>query len=120
MSNRHVPKVTRRSFLAASAGLAVSGLGLPRASHAREPRGLASIIDLTLCDGCPDKDVPAYVAACRNLYQKTVLMPDIGVYVEADYCTIPVFKRTESGQSPVTVSPIWSGHTAGYHRCDRS
>jgi len=75
MSSRYVPKVSRRSFLAASAGLAASGLGLPRVSYGLQPRGLASIIDLTLCDGCPGKDMPACVAACRNLYQKTVPDP---------------------------------------------
>ena len=75
MSTPPIPKITRRSFLAASAGLAASGLGLPWKSHAREPRGLASIIDLTLCDGCPDKDIPACVAACRDLYQKKVPDP---------------------------------------------
>jgi formate dehydrogenase iron-sulfur subunit len=69
------PKITRRSFLQVSAGLTAAGLGIPRVAHARQPRGLASIIDLTLCDGCPDKEIPACVAACRDLYQKTVPDP---------------------------------------------
>ena len=75
MEFEKIPKITRRSFLQASAGLTVAGLGIPRVAHARQPRGLASIIDLTLCDGCPDKEIPACVAACRDLYQKTVPDP---------------------------------------------
>ena len=59
--------VTRRSFLKLSAGVAAaSGLGLPRTAAAKEPSGYAVMIDLSLCDGCPQLEQPACVKACRD------------------------------------------------------
>ncbi|MBN2686836.1 MAG: twin-arginine translocation signal domain-containing protein, partial [Deltaproteobacteria bacterium] len=75
MGFRKVPEISRRYFLRASAGIAAAGLGIPRVAHAGQPRGLATIIDLNLCDGCPGREIPACVAACRDLYQKTVPDP---------------------------------------------
>jgi len=76
MDVEHVPKLTRRNFIRMSAGLTMAtGLCLPATADARPPQGLATIIDLTLCDGCPDREIPACVAACRDLYQHTVPDP---------------------------------------------
>ncbi len=58
--------ISRRSFLKAAGGAAITaGLGLPKPSRATEPGSLATLIDLSLCDGCPGRETPACVAACR-------------------------------------------------------
>jgi len=51
----------------ASAGaLMVSGLGIPRTVHAGGTKGLATMIDLDRCDGCPNFDQPRCIASCRD------------------------------------------------------
>jgi Fe-S-cluster-containing dehydrogenase component len=62
----------RRSFLKAATGVAVAsvGLALPeKALSAGREGNLATLIDLSLCDGCPGKESPACVAACKTLNQ---------------------------------------------------
>lgn len=60
--------ISRRSFLQASAGIAaVSGLAVPKTVRAQERGELATLIDLTLCDGCIDRKVPACVASCKTI-----------------------------------------------------
>lgn len=60
--------ITRRSFLAVTAGLtSLAGIALPRGTCAAGTRGYATIIDLSLCDGCRDRQLPACVAACRDI-----------------------------------------------------
>ena len=67
MSTKNESFVTRRSFMKASAGaLMVSGLGIPRTVHAGGARGLATMIDLDRCDGCPNFDQPRCIASCRD------------------------------------------------------
>ncbi len=59
--------ISRRSLLKASAGVALfSGLGLPRIARAAKAGELATLIDLSLCDGCAQLDQPACVQACRE------------------------------------------------------
>ena len=59
--------VTRRSFLKVSAGvLMVSGLGIPRTVRAGNTRGLATMIDLSRCDGCSKLNEPRCVTVCRD------------------------------------------------------
>jgi formate dehydrogenase iron-sulfur subunit len=61
------PKLTRRSFLGFTSGFALaSGLSLPRRAYAASEESLATIIDLTLCNGCTDRDIPACISACRT------------------------------------------------------
>ncbi len=62
----------RRSFLKAATGVAVAsvGLALPeKALSAGREGNLATLIDLSLCDGCPGKESPACVAVCKTLNQ---------------------------------------------------
>jgi formate dehydrogenase iron-sulfur subunit len=65
--------LNRRSFLKAATGVAVAGLALPGKSLAAgREGGLATLIDLSLCDGCPDEEAPACVVACKNLNQDRI------------------------------------------------
>lgn len=64
--------LNRRSFLKAATGVAVAGAGLalPGNGLAAGSEGrLATLIDLSLCDGCPGKESPVCVAACKALNQ---------------------------------------------------
>jgi Fe-S-cluster-containing dehydrogenase component len=59
--------VSRRQFFAitAAAGAAGVAVATPAAASARRaPVGM--LIDLTKCDGCPDRETPRCVAACRS------------------------------------------------------
>ena len=59
--------LSRRSFLKATGGLSLAaGITLPKPVRAAEQGTMATLIDLSLCDGCPDRDTPACVAACRE------------------------------------------------------
>ncbi|MGB5217711.1 MAG: 4Fe-4S dicluster domain-containing protein [Smithella sp.] len=66
-------KIGRRSFLKITAGAAVaSSVGLPEASAAATDKQLSTLIDLSLCDGCPDRKVPACVSACKEINQDKI------------------------------------------------
>jgi formate dehydrogenase iron-sulfur subunit len=62
--------LNRRSFLkAAGAAAMVRTTGLleiPKKAWAGEGK-LATLIDLTKCDGCPDRERPACVSACKKI-----------------------------------------------------
>lgn len=71
-------KIKRRSFLA---GVLAAGIGasLPKteiAQAAVSDHSYATLIDLTKCDGCPDRDTPACVTACRTENQHKFPEPD--------------------------------------------
>lgn len=73
MKSNDIPKLSRRSFLKTSAGvLAASGLAWPGKVRAGEIGRLATLIDLSLCDGCIDRDVPACVSACKTINRDTI------------------------------------------------
>ena len=73
MKSNDIPKISRRSFLKTSAGvLAASGLAWPEKVQAGESGRLATLIDLSLCDGCPDMAVPACVSACKTINRDTI------------------------------------------------
>jgi Fe-S-cluster-containing dehydrogenase component len=73
MKSNDIPKISRRAFLKTSAGvLAASGLSLPGKVHAGGGGQLATLIDLSLCDGCPDMAVPACVSACKTINRDTI------------------------------------------------
>ncbi len=58
--------ITRRSLLKLAGGAALAGtVGLPVSARAAEPGAFATLIDLSLCDGCAGSETPACVAACR-------------------------------------------------------
>jgi formate dehydrogenase iron-sulfur subunit len=60
----------RRRFLKSSMATAVIGtagvLNIPRTVEAGEGR-LATLIDLTRCNGCVDRETPACVSACKKI-----------------------------------------------------
>ena len=62
-------KLNRRGFLTATGGAALIGaasaLGTPREAMAGRGR-LATLIDLTRCNGCDGRDVAACVSACKT------------------------------------------------------
>ena len=70
-NSQTTPTISRRSFLKASAGIAalsgMSGLAIPVSAEAGTEGRLATLIDLSLCDGCTDRKVPACVSACKTL-----------------------------------------------------
>jgi len=66
-------RMGRRSFLKITAGAAVaSAAGLPQKAYAANDRQLATLIDLSLCDGCPDRKVPACVGACKEINKNKI------------------------------------------------
>jgi Fe-S-cluster-containing dehydrogenase component len=68
-----IPKMSRRAFLKTSAGaLAATGLAWPENVRAGETGRLATLIDLTLCDGCAGMQVPACVSACKAINRDTI------------------------------------------------
>ncbi len=66
--------LNRRTFLRASTGVAAAGAGLalPGKVFAAGPRRLATLIDLSRCDGCPGKDIPACVGACKAINKEKI------------------------------------------------
>lgn len=79
---------SRRSFLggaAAAAAAAVPLVTITKKAAAREPgpaatspdgAQFASLIDVSLCDGCPDRGTPRCVAACRTANAHRFPEPD--------------------------------------------
>jgi len=60
--------LNRRSFLKLSAGVAaLAGMSLPKSAQASMHQQLSTLIDLSLCDGCVDRKIPACVNACKAL-----------------------------------------------------
>ena len=58
--------ISRRSFLKAAGGVTLAaGMGIPRPAHAKKSGSFATLIDLSLCDGCPHLETPACVSSCR-------------------------------------------------------
>ena len=73
MDSRNMPEITRRSFLRISAGAAaLTGLHLPKTARAESAGSLSTLIDLSLCDGCVDRKMPACVQACRSINQNKI------------------------------------------------
>ncbi len=65
MEKQNTFGVTRQLFLRVSTGLAaVLGFGLPKTAHAENNNWHVTLIDLTLCNGCPGSKIPGRIAAC--------------------------------------------------------
>ncbi|MBP7343052.1 MAG: 4Fe-4S dicluster domain-containing protein [Syntrophaceae bacterium] len=59
---------SRRSFLKIGAGVAaLTGVHWPKRAGAADEGRLATLIDLSLCDGCVDRRVPACVDICKAI-----------------------------------------------------
>lgn len=68
MINQNKYQIGRRSFLKITAGAAiVSGIGLPKKVLGGTEERLSTLIDLSLCDGCPGRKIPACVSACKTI-----------------------------------------------------
>jgi Fe-S-cluster-containing dehydrogenase component len=68
MKTQNQTAISRRSFLKVTAGAAVvSGVGFPGKSFAETGKQISTLIDLSLCDGCADRKVPACVSACKQI-----------------------------------------------------
>ncbi len=66
--------LTRRTLLKAAGAAALAGaVGMPGTAHAGKPGSYATLIDLSLCDGCEGRGKPACVAACR--YKNAGVVP---------------------------------------------
>lgn len=77
MIDKHKPTgISRRGLFKLSAGLVAGATGLaalPKQLTAAPLEGkLATLIDLTLCDGCADRQQPACVTACKWEKNKTI------------------------------------------------
>lgn len=73
-----IMNLNRRRFLKTAGAAAVIGtvgiLEVPRQAEAGEGK-LATLIDLTKCDGCTDREKPACVAACNKIKQGSLSEP---------------------------------------------
>ncbi|HNU73958.1 MAG TPA: 4Fe-4S dicluster domain-containing protein, partial [Deltaproteobacteria bacterium] len=59
--------LSRRALLKTAMTAAfAAGLGLPGSAANAAAGSVATLIDLSRCDGCPDRDIPACVQACRE------------------------------------------------------
>lgn len=73
MQLNKLPKITRRSFLQIAAGAAaISGISIPKTARAESNAPLSTLIDLSLCDGCVDRKVPACVSACKSINKNKI------------------------------------------------
>lgn len=75
MKDAHHAGLSRRSFLKAAAGALGAGAVLPDTGQAACGDAQATLIDLSRCDGCPGRDMPACVAACKAEYNHTIPKP---------------------------------------------
>jgi Fe-S-cluster-containing dehydrogenase component len=68
MNDQKISKINRRSFLQIAAGAAtLAGVGLPQTAQAGTDSQLSTLIDLSLCDGCTDRETPACVSSCKSI-----------------------------------------------------
>jgi formate dehydrogenase iron-sulfur subunit len=75
---KKIMNLNRRRFLKTATASAVIGttawLNVPQTAWAGEGK-LATLIDLTRCDGCRDREVPACIAACKRIKQGSIPEP---------------------------------------------
>lgn len=70
-------QISRRTFLNASTAAAASCLYRPNQAHATSSTDpVATLIDITRCNGCEDLDAPQCVAACRKKNHQRFPKPD--------------------------------------------
>lgn len=75
---KKITNLDRRRFLKTATASAVIGasawLNVPQEAWAGEGK-LATLIDLTKCDGCRDREMPACVAACKEIKRGSLPEP---------------------------------------------
>ncbi|HPC46434.1 MAG TPA: 4Fe-4S dicluster domain-containing protein [Deltaproteobacteria bacterium] len=68
--------ISRRTFFKVFSGAVVTGaVGAPSKAAAARPGSFATLIDLSLCDGCAGRETPACVGACRTKNEGVVPEP---------------------------------------------
>ena len=73
MKEQKHPHISRRSFLKISGGAAaLTGVSLPKTLLAQTEEQLSTLIDLSLCDGCLDRETPACVSACKTIHNDKI------------------------------------------------
>ena len=73
MESSKTSKISRRSFLQITAGAAaLTGISMPKTVQAGSDKQLSTLIDLSLCDGCADRETPACVGACRSINKNKI------------------------------------------------
>jgi formate dehydrogenase iron-sulfur subunit len=73
MKEQKYSHISRRLFLKISAGVAaLTGVSLPKKSLARTEEKLSTLIDLSLCDGCVDRETPACVNSCKTINKEKI------------------------------------------------
>jgi len=76
MSKKNNSGLSRRTFLQLTAGASlVSGFGITKNASAEAGEKLSTIIDLNLCDGCADREIPACVAICKEINKNKIPPP---------------------------------------------
>ncbi|HOC59661.1 MAG: 4Fe-4S dicluster domain-containing protein [Syntrophaceae bacterium] len=65
--------INRRSFFKITTGAATfSVIGKPNKAAARTTSPFSTLIDLSLCDGCAERKVPACVSACKTIHRNEI------------------------------------------------
>lgn len=74
---RKVTDIGRRNFLKAAGGIAAAcGVSVtPVKAQAASKGRLATLIDVSLCDGCPDREMPACISSCKTINKDIVPDP---------------------------------------------
>ncbi len=73
MEAEKISKISRRSLLKASTGaLAIPGLAFPGTVQADVKEQLATLIDLSRCNGCVDLAKPSCVTVCKEINKNTI------------------------------------------------
>jgi len=76
MNQKNKAEISRRSFLQVTAGaIMLSGISLPESANAAKSEGLATIIDLSLCDGCVNRKIPVCVSICKEINKNKIPLP---------------------------------------------
>jgi Fe-S-cluster-containing dehydrogenase component len=73
MTEQKHSHISRRSFLKISGGAAaLTGVSLPKTLLAQTEEQLSTLIDLSLCDGCLDRETPACVSTCKTIHNDKI------------------------------------------------
>ncbi len=68
--------ISRRTFLSGAAAAAAATIIRPANARAESGEPIATLIDISLCDGCEGKDSPLCIQACRTKNRANFPKPD--------------------------------------------